>query len=290
MATPAAGRRGALLLALVGTALVAAPERAARAAAPFWERASEPPRVRCERLVSEAESVLAGDTSQPLAARVARAEALARQALELSPEDFRALMLLAELSARAGRPAAVVEGLDRACPRAPRGNVAAACWFRLGIERSRMGQFDQALRAYDRLFALGEADAAAHANAAEILMALGRLDEAEARYREAIRLDTSTGRRESAHGLTFSTYGLAVVLDRAGRAGPAREMMARAIVLDPRLGKLRAAEQPGGDVFFLPEGDVFYYLGLASEVAGRVDDAEAAFQEFLARQPKSRWP
>jgi tetratricopeptide (TPR) repeat protein len=125
-------------------------------------------------------------------------------------------------------------------------------------------------------------------------MALGRLDEAEARYREAIRQDmpaSSVGavRRESLHGLAFSTYGLAVVLDRAGRAGPAREMMGRALALDPRLVKLHAAEQPGGDVFFLPEGDVYYYIGLASEVAGRVDDAEAAFQEFLARQPKSRW-
>src|SRR5205814_5276427 len=50
-----------------------------------------------------------------------------------------------------------------------------------------------------------------------------------------------------------------------------------------------AAREPGGDVFFVPEGDVFYYLGLAFEVAERVDDAEAAFQEFGERLPKSRW-
>lgn len=271
-------------------------QRGATAGAPFWERAGAPARGRCERLVADAESALvAGDASGPPAARLARAEALVRDALAACPEDFRALMLLAEVEARAGRPAASVTALDRACPAAPRGSVAGACWFRLGIERSRLGQLDEALRAYERLIALGDADAAAYANAGELLMALGRLDDAEARYREAVRLDTPatspslSSRRENAHGLTLSTYGLAVVLDRAGRTGPAREMMARALSLDPRLAKLRIAEQPGGDVFFLPDGDVFYYLGLASEVGGHVDDAEAAFQEFLARQPKSRW-
>jgi tetratricopeptide (TPR) repeat protein len=281
-----------LVVALVGGTSFAA-RRAAAAGAPFWERMAEPARARCDRLVGEAEALMAGgDTATPVATRLARAEALVRQALELVPDDFRALMLRAEIAARAERPAAIVEALERACPRAPRGTLAGTCWFRLGVERSRLGQLEDALRAYERLIALGEADGAAYANAGEILMALGRLEEAEARYREAIRQDAPTpsaARRENAHGLTLSTYGLAVVLDRAGRPGPAREMMGRALLLDPRLAKLRAAEQPGGDVFFLPEGDVFYYLGLASEIAGRVDDAEAAYQEFLGRLPKSRW-
>ncbi|HTA20745.1 MAG TPA: tetratricopeptide repeat protein, partial [Polyangia bacterium] len=180
--------------------------------------------------------------------------------------------------------------LARACPNAPRGQVATSCWFRLGIERSRAARFPEALVAYERIIALGDPEGAAYTNAAEILMALDRLPEAEARYREAIQLDTpATGRIENPYGLSLSTYGLAVALDRDGAPDAAREMMARALALDPRHAKLTAAEQVGGDVFFVPEGDVYYYLGLASEAGGHVDDAEAAFQEFLARLPKSPW-
>jgi hypothetical protein len=52
---------------------------------------------------------------------------------------------------------------------------------------------------------------------------------------------------------------------------------------------LRLAQQPGAEVFFIPDGDVFYYLGLAAERLGNRGDASAAFQEYLARQPRSPW-
>jgi tetratricopeptide (TPR) repeat protein len=271
--------------------------RAAAGQAPFWERAAEPERARTARLLAEAEPQLEGGGAggrdgKAQVARLRAAEMLVREVLARWPEEYRALTLLAEIELRAGRRAGAVAALEQACPRAPRGHELAACWFRLGLERSRAGQLAAALAAYERLIALGAADAPTYGNAAELLMALGRLGEAEERYREAIRLDsqsTAAGRLDSAPGLIFSTYGLAVALDRAGRPGPAREMMARALALDPRLSRLRAAEQPGGDIFFLPDGDVFYYIGLASEVAGRMDDAMAAFQEFLGRLPRSAY-
>jgi tetratricopeptide (TPR) repeat protein len=266
----------------------AAPRRAAAGTVPFWERAAAPARARPDRLVAEADALLG---AQPRTAEtLARAEALVREALAVAPDDFRALMLLAEASARAGRPAATLTALERACPLAPRGPGAASCWFRLGVERSRQGRFAQGLAAYERLIATGDADAAAHANAAELLMAEGRLGEAEERYREAIRLETATplaGRIETSHALTLATYGLAVALDRAGQVVAAREMMARALVLDPRHATLTAAEQPDADVFFVPEGDVYYYIGLAAEAAGDPDEGAAAFQEFLRRQPRA---
>jgi tetratricopeptide (TPR) repeat protein len=264
-------------------------------ASPFWERVGGSGRQRVQRLLSLAESILAAPdaavgTPASRSGKLVRSEDVLRQALDLAPDDFVALMLLAEVQLRAMRPAAALATLERACPRAPPGAGGAACWFRLGLEHSRQGRYAEGFRAYDHLMALGDADATVYANAAEILMALGRMEEAEARYREAIRLDVqAAGRMENAHSLTLSTYGLAVALDRDEQSVAAREMMARALALDPRLGKLRAAEQPGGDVFFVPEGDVFYYLGLASEVAGHPDDAQAAFQEFLSRLPRSRW-
>lgn len=267
-------------------------QRDAAAATLLWERAEETSRAKTNERLAETEAIVeslrgaaAADASAP--AKLARAEAILSEVLAETPDDFRALITLADVEARLGRPD---EALARACPNAPRGQAATSCWFRLGIERSRAARFPEALFAYERIIALGEPDAAAYTNAAEILMAQGRLPEAEARYREAIQLDTpAAGRIESPYGLSLSTYGLAVALDRDDEPDAAREMMARALALDPRHAKLTAAEQLGGDVFFVPEGDVYYYLGLASELGGHVDDAEAAFQEFLSRLPKSPW-
>src|SRR5262249_13481373 len=179
------------------------------------------------RLLSDAESLLEqGTPGRDGAARAARlrsAEALVREALAGTPDDYRALIMLAEIEARAGRASEAAAALEQACPHAPRGQELSTCWFRLGIERSRAGQIASSLAAYERLIALGGADAATYGNAAELLMGLGRLGEAEERYREAIRIDTqasTAGRIDGAPGLVFSTYGLAVALDRAGRPGP----------------------------------------------------------------------
>jgi tetratricopeptide (TPR) repeat protein len=286
----ARGRRvAAAVVALAFGAL--ASQRAAATTAGFWERVAGSPRVEADRLLTEAEGLLAGDPRRPEARTSgARAEALVRRALALVPDDFRALAALAEVEERAGRAAAALVALARACPRAPSAAVAGACWFRLGIEQSRRGRFAEAVAAYEQRLSVGAVDVTVFVNLGESLMALGRLDDAEARYREALRLESPVaGRLEDRHGLLLANYGLAVVLDRAGEAVAAREMMARALALDPRASQLEAAREPGGDVFFVPEGDVFYYLGLAFEVAERIDDAEAAFQEFGERLPKSPW-
>jgi hypothetical protein len=82
-----------------------------------------------------------------------------------------------------------------------------------------------------------------------------------------------------------------VALDRDGQKLAAQEMMARGLAHDPGEAVLKATSQagPGSDLFFVPDGDVFYYLGLAAEAQGRTTDAEASFREFLARAPASRW-
>jgi tetratricopeptide (TPR) repeat protein len=289
---------GARILALAAAAVVVtAPRRAAVAAegAPFWERASNPEREKFERLFSEAEGLLTGGDAAALRAglpadKLARAEALLREALALRPDEFRALFLLADVQSLAGRSAAAVATLERALPRAQLPSEEAACWFRLGVERSKLGRYAEAVADYDRQVALGESDGTVYANSAEILMALGRLGEAEDRYREAIRVDEqSLDRRSREHGLALSYYGLGVALDRDEQPIAAREMIARALALDPTQANLTIAQQPGSDVFFIPDGDVFYYVGLTAEVAGRADDAEAAFREFLSRLPGSRY-
>ncbi len=66
-------------------------------------------------------------------------------------------------------------------------------------------------------------------------------------------------------------------------------MMQRALALDSTASVLAVAELPNSDLFFVPAGDVYYYIGLARSVAGRREEAADAFRQFLAHQPGSRW-
>lgn len=254
----------------------------------FWDKVASPHRAEVEALVRQAEELMLRSSAG--GDRMTRAEATLRKALQLQPQDHRAMLLLGDVLAALGRPADAVTALEQARRLARSPAEEAACWHRLAAERSKLGQYAQAIADYDRDLAAGNAEGTVYANAAELLMALGRLDEAQDRYREAIRVDEEAGdRRQRAPSLALSYYGLGVALDRDDQPAAAREMIGRALLLDPHLTRLLGAQQPGGDVFFLPPGDVHYYVALALEVAGRRTEAEAAFREFVAKQPKSPW-
>jgi tetratricopeptide (TPR) repeat protein len=264
----------------------------------LWERIAEPQRARVDGLVQKARELLveappaAGDKGGGARPpdNLGRSEALLREALALAPLDFSVLFMLAEVQSLRGHIVDAAATLERAEPLARLPSQRSSCWFRLGIERSRLGRYRDAVASYDQQIALGESDATVYANVAELLMALGRLREAEERYRDAIRIDERAGdRRGREQSLAFSYYGLGVALDRDQQEGAAREAIGRAVAMDPNTSLLRMAQQPGADVFFIPDGDVYYYLGLAGESLGNRDDAGAAFQEYVARQAKSPW-
>jgi tetratricopeptide (TPR) repeat protein len=288
-------RRLACVACVALLAGVLAPARVVRADPAMWQHVADPQRDQFERLVQKARDLLAegltptGERGRTqLADRLATSEARLHEALALSPFDFSTLFLLAEVQSLRGHVSDAVATLERAEPLARLSGQKAACWFRLGLERSHLGRYREALASYEQQIALGESEAPAYANAAELLMGLGRLREAEERYREAIRIDEhAADRRGHEQGVAFSYYGLGVALDRDRQDAAAREAIGRAVAMDPTGALLRLAQQPGADFSFLPEGDVFYYLGLASELGGKTDDAVAAFQEFLSRQPKS---
>lgn len=159
----------------------------------------------------------------------------------------------------------------------------------LGIVYSHLERFTDAVGEYDRALKLlpGEPDLA-HAprrqqqamllgNSAEALMALGRLDEAIARYAQAESIDRSD--QAALHAL-----GLAVSYDRDGQIQKSREALGRAIAADPGLRTFQSE-----DVFFVPEGDRHYYWGLLHEEFGNRDEAIHAFRDFLADVPHSRY-
>jgi len=167
-----------------------------------------------------------------------------------------------------------------------------AASIKLGLERTKQGRYDAAARAYGAALASGATDPALYTNLAEVLMADGRLAEAEGRYREALAVANalvSGDPRALAQELALASYGLAVALDRDEQPIAAREMMGRALALDPQTAVLKVAALSAGDLFFVPDGDAFYYLGLAASVAGRRSDAVEAFRQFLTRAPGNRW-
>jgi tetratricopeptide (TPR) repeat protein len=205
--------------------------------------------------------------------------------------DIASLLERADGEESAGRVDVACAMLEHALPRYA-GAERAAAWFRLGVLRTRLGRYREAAVAYAAVVADGNADAAVYANFAEVLMAAGRLPDAEARYRDAISAAGDLGvgdRRERVHELALAYYGLAVALDRDEQPVAAREAMLRALANDPTTAVLKIASTSGGDLFFVPDGDVFYYIGLAAEAEGREGDADAAFREFIEHAPGGRW-
>ena len=191
----------------------------------------------------------------------------------------------------------------RAAPadRGPQGrDDDTAGWFALAIERTTQGRYSEAAAAYGEALAAGAGDPSVYANLGEVLMADGQLEAAEACYRDAVAVAAAAPRpaalslrlddpREHAQDLMLALLGLAVALDRDGQPRASHETMRRALALDSTVAVLTVATLPDADLFFVPAGDVYYYVGLARAAAGRRDEAVEAFHEFLDQAPASRW-
>jgi tetratricopeptide (TPR) repeat protein len=177
-------------------------------------------------------------------------------------------------------------------PPAPESQAPTAA-FRGAGALARAGRYGEAVHAYEAIVAAGaDTDPVVLASLAAAYMAGGRLREAEVRYWDAISCALADERfapRNRLPDLTLAYYGLAVAFDRDAQPTAAREMMGRALALDPGAAVLTVAARTGGDSFFGPEADVFYYRGLAALVAGRRADAAANFRDFTSRAPNSPW-
>ncbi len=153
----------------------------------------------------------------------------------------------------------------------------------LHTKRNRPKNLELAVADYDK--ALERADhtdptrayglANTASNRAEVLMMLGRLDEAIAGYEHAVDLSG-----QITHG-----YGLAVALDRDGQGFRARQVAARFARLDAPIGSRSKLQEQG--TFFIPRGEVHYYLALRAEGLGSTDDAIEAYTAYLHFVPSS---
>lgn len=132
--------------------------------------------------------------------------------------------------------------------------------------------FEQAARDYGALLELIDASsvdpqalATWISNKAEILMMLGELDESIELYARSLDI----------HDRALYGYGMAVALDRDGQGVKAREVIR---AYSPR-DSLRDLHRPG--VFFVPEGEIHYYLGLGHDALGNAKKALDHFERYL---------
>jgi tetratricopeptide (TPR) repeat protein len=107
-----------------------------------------------------------------------------------------------------------------------------------------------------------------YSNMAETYMMLGRLDEAIATYREALRRGQSSN----------TLYGLAVALDRDEQGAQAREII---LALGTQTFESFKQSVVSRNTFYVPDGEVFYYLALAEEALGQPDDAIADWDHYI---------
>jgi tetratricopeptide (TPR) repeat protein len=107
-----------------------------------------------------------------------------------------------------------------------------------------------------------------YGNLAETLMMLGKVEESLDYYRQALRARPSTS----------NALGLAVALDRDERGTEARTLIRD-------LGSTGIGEWESsvadGNIFYVPEGEVFYYRAIIEESLGKRDDAIALYNQFI---------
>ncbi len=132
--------------------------------------------------------------------RLAEAENVYKQVLDIQPDQFDSLHHLGIIFFQRGDPAAAIAQIDRALKRNP--NDAAALNNR-GNALLALRRFDQALASYDRALALQSAYADAQCNRGATLHALERYDEALAACDRAIALQPDYPEAHSNRGNTL---------------------------------------------------------------------------------------
>jgi tetratricopeptide (TPR) repeat protein len=147
--------------------------------------------------------------------------------------------------------------------------------FKRAILHTKLATTDELTAAandYEKYLARGDGSGLSNetvwSNLAETYMMLGRLDEAVDTYREALHRG----------GGVSTQYGLAVALDRDGRGEEAKDRIAQ-------LGEVPFREFRNAVnrnvVFYVPQGEVYYYFALADETFGQYDEALEMWRLYI---------
>ena len=207
-----------------------------------------------------------------------------------SPEPhYRAAMVSNEFATERNFPAP--SALDRAIAHleaferlAPLDSRLPGVYFQRSILRTKRDgkeNLEKGVTDYDKQLALVDQSSPDNrlnigrtlSNRAELLMMLGRLEEAIASYEQALEFST-----EITHG-----YGLAVALDRDGQGFRARQVARKFAIMDPG----NALTTNG--TFYTPLGEIFYYEAIRAESLANYQLAETAYRAYLQRLPNAQF-
>lgn len=178
-----------------------------------------------------------------------------------------------------GRSALTIMAWKRVWKLEPDHRFTSSMAFELGIIYAKKRRYAESVVVYRRgmpaAFHLTTRSIMA-SNCAESLMALGKLRQAVALYRTSLRLRPRSN--------DAAWWGLMIANDRRGLTAAAERARHQALTLDPNLRGLM-----GSNVFFVPTGDVHYYLALAYEGQGLIRDALDQWRRYLRARPQTRF-
>ncbi len=172
----------------------------------------------------------------------------------------------------------------------------------LALAHTKLGKYERSIPEYDRLErimakklsrrgyrrakdSMLRTRSMSHSNAAEMLMLMGRLEESIRRFHEGLRVSSrmrSYGYRNEMRKQAY--WGLAVAYDRDEQVGKALEYARKAVSGQPRMQYLHSSS-----VFFVPDGEINYYVAMGYLAQGKREQARKFFQAFLQKLPRDQW-
>ncbi|MFN7194294.1 MAG: tetratricopeptide repeat protein [Rhodospirillales bacterium] len=183
------------------------------------------------------------------------AEALYREVLALSPDNFDATHLLGVLYRQRGDSALAVGQIRKALVLAPR---SATAYGNLGNALRDVRRFDEALACYESVLALQPQNAEAHFQRGNILRDLGQHEAAAGAYSDSLALRPNNA--DTLNGLGNSHYSLERPLE-------AVEAYRAALGANPEFA------------------DAYSNCAVVLRVLGRHDEALAYYEKALALKP-----
>lgn len=275
-------RRLRLLLAVLALAPPASAEPT------VWERATRPgaraemrARLRAEQLFEQAG---AGGAESELLQRLALGSAALLELSGGAERDPWQRVLLGRvlLDARPGREREAMSLIEQGVWTLPDSDFKRASLFDLGLGALLSGQLGRSERAFTAALALAwdpDQRARIHRNRSKVRVLSGRLAEAVADARVAVKL------ARGAELVALSRFGLGVALERSGDYPQGMVEVARGVAV-----RLAAPPNQSESVLdlptlrWVPEYDVHYYRALAAmtEAAAAGVDAEASAASYEA--------
>ncbi len=162
----------------------------------------------------------------------------------------------------------------------PEAGFIADMAFKKGIIYTVLGDYPKAVESYMTAarspMQSAESLGIIYSNAAECLMGMGRMVDAIRMYERSLTVRPASNSQ--------ALWGLAVALDRDEQISKSVQAARAAAKIDPKLESLT-----GPGVFFVPEGELHYYLGIAYQALGKPEKALVHWKSFLKALPESPW-